>query len=147
MIISKCNQTLSKCRGMAMKVLNPSSKQTDVRTVILKTTRRYKRTSTAKKSISNTLKKQSQGGNNQEIFGLKPVDITIVPPLYGSPPPPPPASGFQKFLFPASVAITLGISGYFYFNNSNDSKDYWEAMQTGGALPGTYDDDDDDDEE
>lgn len=43
--------------------------------------------------------------------------------------------------------FTLGITAYFYFNNDNDSKDYWEAMQTGGVLPGTFDDDDDDDDE
>lgn len=78
------------------------------------------------------------------IFGLKPVDYTIVPPLRMAPPPPPPKPGIQKYLFPTTVATSLGIFGYFYFNNKNDAYDYWEAMQTGGSLPGTYDDDDDD---
>eukprot|EP00557_Chaetoceros_sp_GSL56_P007405 CAMPEP_0176493828 /NCGR_PEP_ID=MMETSP0200_2-20121128/9752_1 /TAXON_ID=947934 /ORGANISM="Chaetoceros sp., Strain GSL56" /LENGTH=148 /DNA_ID=CAMNT_0017891507 /DNA_START=17 /DNA_END=463 /DNA_ORIENTATION=- len=133
--------------------------QTTRRTVRLQSafpsnlTRRYKRTSgnggtttVPKKSLSEALKKQNQQ-TNEAIFGLRPVDFTIIPPLYKSPPPPPPKPGLQKYLFPFTVALSAGIAIYFYLNNSNDSKEYWEAMQTGGVLPGTYDDDDDDDDE
>lgn len=101
-----------------------------------------------KKSLKEALKKQIQQSNNNDvIFGLKPVDFTIVPPISRSPPPPPPKPGFQKYLFPFTIALSAGVTIYFYLNNENDSKEYWEAMQTGGVLPGTYDDDDDDDDD
>ena len=138
MILSNASWLLVRGRGIAFN----SSKQKQ----LLNPTRRFKRTSTSSKSLNKALKQQTQE-SNQAIFGLKPVDYTILPPIYGSPPPPPPKPGFQKYLFPASIVFTLGITAYFYFNNDNDSKDYWEAMQTGGVLPGTFDDDDDDDDE
>eukprot|EP01083_Nonionella_stella_P076156 207374_1 len=99
-----------------------------------------------KKSISQALK-QSQSNTPVLPFGLKPVDYTqVVPRIYASPPPPPPKPGIQKYFFPFTLVLTGGIIGYFYFNNQNDAYNYWEAMQTGGVLPGTLDDDDDDDD-
>ena len=97
------------------------------------------------KSIQSLKNKSASAGSpNQALFGLRPVDFTIVPPLYRQPPPPPPKTS-QRLIFPLTVVMFAGITGYFYFNNKNDSYEYWEAMQTGGVLPGTYDDDDDDD--
>ena len=104
----------------------------------------------SRRSISRTLKKQKdKAASNKEehLFGLRPVDFSILPPLYAPPPPPPPRPGFQRLVFPLTILTVLGTVGYFYFNNQNDSYDYWEAMQTGGVLPGTYDDDDDDDDD
>ena len=110
------------------------------------TTRRYKRTDTKKQSLGLSLRNQNQQ-SNELLFGLKPVDFNVVPRIYRGAPPPPPKPGLQKYLFPFTIAVTLGLTAYFYFNNENDSKDYWMAMQTGGVLPGTYDDDDDDDDD
>ncbi len=110
------------------------------------------------RSISRTLKAQNekihqQNNNNatasskEYIFGLKPVDVTILPPLYRPPPPPPPKSGLQRLVLPFTIVTFVGTAAYFYFNNQNDAHGYWEAMQTGGVIPGTYDDDDDDDDD
>ena len=113
---------------------------------ICKTGLRYKRLST--KRISEAIKTQNAKQQSDGfIFGLKPVDHTIVPVVRMAPPPPPPKSAVQNFLFPFTAAVSLGIFGYFYMNNKNDAYDYWEAMQTGGSLPGTFDDDDDDDDD
>lgn len=99
-------------------------------------------------SISRTLQAQKKKATSREpLFGLRPVDVSILPPLYRPPPPPPPKPGFGRAVFPLSILTVVGTVGYFYFNNQNDSYEYWEAMQTGGVLPGTYDDDDDDDDE
>ena len=107
---------------------------------------RYKRSST--KRISEAIKTQNAKQQSDGfIFGLRPVDHTVVPPIRTAPPPPPPKPGVQNFIFPFTVAVSLGIFGYFYMNNKNDAYDYWEAMQTGGSLPGTFDDDDDDDDD
>jgi len=116
---------------------------------------RLKQTASSRKDqsrvISRALKAQGNtngGGSSSEyIFGLRPVDFTKVPPLYRPPPPPPPKPGFQRYIFPFSVITLFGVSGFFYLNNKNDAYEYWEAMQTGGVIPGTYDDDDDDDDD
>lgn len=127
----------SRSRAVALKTLDTTKQNVAI-------TRRFKRTST-KNGIVNKAVNQQKVESNEAIFGLRPVDYTVVvPKIFHSPPPPPPKPGFQKYLFPTSILATLGITAYFYFNNENDSKDYWETMQTGGALPGTYDDDDDD---
>ncbi len=144
-MIANTTRTLPILRGrrIAFKTLTPTTQNQ----IFQQPTRRFKRTSISKKDLNQALQKRQSQNSMEEIFGLKPVDFTIVPPVYGSPPPPPPKPGFQKYLFPLSVFVTLGITAYFYFNNENDSKEYWEAMQTGGVLPGTYDDDDDDDDD
>jgi hypothetical protein len=100
------------------------------------------------RSISRTLQAQTQNQKQKQdyIFGLRPVDVSILPPLHRPPPPPPPKPGAQRLVFPLSVLTLIGTVGFFYFNNKNDSYEYWEAMQTGGVFPGTDDDDDDDDE-
>lgn len=138
-MISRSSFSLVRGTGIPLKKLSAERQK------LLMNFRRMKRTSASKKNLSNALKKQAPE-SNEVVFGLKPVDFTIVPPIRFSPPAPPPKPGLQKYLFPASILVTLGITAYFYFNNENDSKDYWETMQTGGALPGTYDDDDDDDD-
>ena len=83
----------------------------------------------------------------EAIFGLRPIDYSIVPPIRYSPAPPPPKPGFQKYLFPLTLAFTAATVAYFYVNNKNDNYAYWEAMQSGEALQMDEDDDDDDDYE
>jgi len=135
--------SIASSRKMALRTVHRERQKQ----IAINMARRYKRTSTSeKKGISEALQNQSKNSNDA-IFGLKPVDFTILPPIRRGPPPPPPKPGFQKFIFPLTLLLTGGITAYFFFNNENDSKDYWEAMQTGGVLPGTYDDDDDDDGE
>ena len=107
---------------------------------------RRRKNSSSKVRASDILARR----NAQEpeyLYGLKPVDFSIAPPIYRSPPPPPPRPGLQKYIFPISTLSTLAITAYFYFNNKNDSYVYWETMQTGGVLPGTDDDDEDYDED
>ncbi|GFH53692.1 hypothetical protein CTEN210_10168 [Chaetoceros tenuissimus] len=128
-------QTIGKSNAVLQKNTQP-----------VQITKRLKRTSTiSKKGLNETLQKQNQQ-SNEALFGLKPVDFTVVPPIRYGAPPPPPKPGMQKYIFPITLIFAGGLVAYFYFNNENDSKEYWEAMQTGGVLPGTYDDEDDDDE-
>mmetsp|Transcript_11136 Transcript_11136/g.22677 ORF Transcript_11136/g.22677 Transcript_11136/m.22677 type:complete len:165 (+) Transcript_11136:186-680(+) len=100
------------------------------------------------RAISNSRNKKSATDEElfvDNIFGMRPVDYTVIPPIPKSPPPPPPKPGMRKYIFPASLAVALGTFGYFYLNNKNDNFEYWSAMQRGEALQ--MDDDDDDDEE
>jgi len=94
------------------------------------------RVNAALRSIQN----EKQGGS---IYGLKPVDYSVPPPIFRSPPPPPPKQS-SKFVFPFTLAVSLGLTSYFYFYNKNDAHEYWVEMQNGGVLPGVFDDDDDD---
>lgn len=105
----------------------------------------FRHKSDKSRAVSRTI--QAQREQKDILFGLRPVDFSIVPPLYKQPPPPPPPPGFRKYVLHISLAIFTGTFGYFYVNNQNDSYEYWETMQTGGVLPGTYDDDDDDEED
>lgn len=97
------------------------------------------------------IERKGKSGGEKRVeypFGLHPVDYSSPPPIYASPPSPPPKPGLRRYMFPITTAIALGTTAYFYVNNKNDAYDYWEAMQTGGMLPGVeedYDDDDDDD--
>lgn len=82
------------------------------------------------------------------IFGMRPVDYSVVPPIRRSPPPPPPKPGVQKYLWVVTLIFGTATFGYFYVNNKNDNFEYWRAMQSGEALQmgdGDEDDDDDDD--
>ncbi|KAL7465128.1 hypothetical protein ACHAXS_005453 [Conticribra weissflogii] len=100
------------------------------------------------RAISNSKNKKASGEEElfvDNIFGMRPVDYTVIPPIPKSPPPPPPKPGLRKFIFPASIAVALGAFGYFYLNNKNDNFEYWSAMQRGEALQ--MDDDDDEEEE
>lgn len=81
------------------------------------------------------------------IFGLRPIDYSIVPPIRRSPPPPPAAPGVRKYLFPLTLLFTTCTVGYFYMNNQNDNYAYWEAMQSGEAVLMDDDEDDEDYEE
>lgn len=103
--------------------------------------------SSSKVRVSEIVARRSKAQETEHLYGLKPVDYSVTPPIYRSPPPPPERPGLQKYLFPITTVAFAGISAYFYFNNKNDSNTYWEAMQTGGVLPGTYDDEDDFDDE
>ncbi|KAL7553206.1 hypothetical protein ACHAWF_016459 [Thalassiosira exigua] len=82
----------------------------------------------------------------KKVFGMGPIDYSVVPPVRRSPPPPPPRPGMQKFLTPAVILLSASIVGYFYVNNKNDNIDYWRAMQSGEALEIDDDEEDDDDE-
>ena len=130
--ISTSTSTITSTHGRQIRWKNTSSKNDKSRL------------------ISRSLKKAQQNqpsSNGGHLFGLRPVDVSILPPLHRPPPPPPPKPGAQRLVFPLSLLTLIGTTAYFYFNNKNDSYDYWEAMQTGGVLPGTYDEDDDDEDD
>ncbi|KAL3776356.1 hypothetical protein HJC23_010624 [Cyclotella cryptica] len=81
------------------------------------------------------------------IFGMRPIDYTILPPIHRSPPPPPPRPGMKKYIFPLSVVFTAGVVGYFYVNNQNDNLEFWRAMQEGRATLDFVAEEEDEDEE
>eukprot|EP00578_Thalassiosira_sp_NH16_P011639 CAMPEP_0181123612 /NCGR_PEP_ID=MMETSP1071-20121207/26003_1 /TAXON_ID=35127 /ORGANISM="Thalassiosira sp., Strain NH16" /LENGTH=166 /DNA_ID=CAMNT_0023208787 /DNA_START=90 /DNA_END=590 /DNA_ORIENTATION=+ len=84
------------------------------------------------------------------IFGMRPVDYSVAPPLRCTPPPPPPKPGVQKYLWIVTLIFGTATFGYFYVNNKNDNFEYWRAMQSGEALQmddGDEDDYDDDEDE
>jgi len=119
---------------------------------------RHKRTSVGKearqaiKSNSNNTSTTTTTTNSaaaaatvgDNIFGMRPIDYSIVPPIRASPPPPPSKPGLQKYIAPASMVIMFATVGYFYVNNKNDNFEYWAAMQTGAALQMDDEDDDED---
>lgn len=79
---------------------------------------------------NNRITKSSLGSAQQQqqvegIFGLRPIDYSIVPPIPHSPPPPPAKPGLQKYLFPFTLAFTAATVGYFCMNNKNDNYEYW----------------------
>lgn len=95
---------------------------------------------------NSTMATSESGSEIDAIFGLRPIDYSIRPPIQYSPPPPPAKPGFQKYLFPLTLIFTAGTVTYFYINNNNDNYEYWKAMQSGEALQmddGEEDDDDD----
>lgn len=92
-----------------------------------------------------SLGSEQQQQQVEGIFGLRPIDYSIVPPIPHSPPPPPAKPGLQKYLFPFTLAFTAATVGYFCMNNKNDNYEYWRAMQSGEALQ--IDDDEEDDYE
>ena len=94
---------------------------------------------------SNSTISTESGSEIDAIFGLRPIDYSIRPPIQYSPPPPPAKPGFQKYLFPLTLIFTAGTVTYFYINNNNDNYEYWKAMQSGEALQ--MDDDEDGDYE
>lgn len=101
-------------------------------------------TSNQRSAKSSTTGSSTEGEMVEAIFGLRPIDYSVVPPIRYSPAPPPPKPGFQKYLFPLTLAFTAATVVYFYVNNKNDNYAYWEAMQSGEALQLDEDDDDDD---
>eukprot|EP00956_Cyclotella_meneghiniana_P005741 scaffold7454_cov77-Cyclotella_meneghiniana.AAC.5 len=115
------------------------------------TTTRSKQTTTNKKSvISNAISNNKQAMEETiptNIFGMRPIDYTIRPPIHHTPRPPPPRPGMRKYIFPISLVVFSAITAYFYVNNKNDNLEFWMAMQTGEAVDITDDDDDDDDED
>lgn len=119
------------------------------------TTTRSKRTDADKKAtisriITNNVQSSSTPPREKildNIFGMRPIDYTIVPPICHSPPPPPPRPGMRKYIFPLSLVVCAGITGYFYVNNKNDNLEFWLAMQNGEAIDVGDDDDDDEDDE
>jgi len=108
------------------------------------------RRSTISRALKNNDTHTSDGSNKPAIdnlFGMRPIDYSILPPIVRSPPPPPAKPGLRKYLFPISLFFTLSVTGYFYLNNKNDNFEFWNAMQKGEALPSDEDEGDDDDEE
>mmetsp|Transcript_15433 Transcript_15433/g.33425 ORF Transcript_15433/g.33425 Transcript_15433/m.33425 type:complete len:158 (-) Transcript_15433:1576-2049(-) len=113
-------------------------------------TRNRSAAKTDKKAAISRAIAANQGSNEATadfIFGLRPVDYSIVPPIRYSPPAPPSAPGFRKYLFPLTLLFTAATVGYFYVNNKNDNYEYWKAMQSGEALHMDDGEDDDDDYE
>ena len=109
-----------------------------------------------KKAISRAINQNAkynstiaEGGGSEidAIFGLRPIDYSIRPPIQYSPPPPPAKPGFQKYLFPLTLLFTAGTVTYFYINNNNDNYEYWKAMQSGEALQMDDEEDDYEDDE
>lgn len=64
-----------------------------------------------------------------------------------TPPPPPPSQSAGRLLYPALLASTVGMVGYFYVNRDEETYEYWEAMQTGQGMPFGDDDEEDDDDD
>ena len=87
-------QTIGKSNAVFRKTTQP-----------VQITKRLKRTSTiSKKGLNETLQKQNQQ-SNEALFGLKPVDFTVVPPIrHGAPPPPP-----KPEPIPAPMAASSGM--------------------------------------
>ena len=96
---------------------------------------------------SNSTIAEGGGSEIDAIFGLRPIDYSIRPPIQYSPPPPPAKPGFQKYLFPLTLLFTAGTVTYFYINNNNDNYEYWKAMQSGEALQMDDEEDDYEDDE
>jgi hypothetical protein len=71
----------------------------------------------SKRSVAAT----SEGG----VFGLRPPDYLVIPPIRASPPPPPAKPGLQKYLWAITVTFSAVTVGYFYVNNNNDNYEYW----------------------
>mmetsp|Transcript_2459 Transcript_2459/g.2845 ORF Transcript_2459/g.2845 Transcript_2459/m.2845 type:complete len:148 (-) Transcript_2459:169-612(-) len=71
------------------------------------------------------------------------VDYSKPPPIIPSPPPPPPREGVRRWVFPATLVTTAVLTLYVYYNNQNDSYEYWNAMQSGEIANFDFDDDDD----
>jgi hypothetical protein len=71
----------------------------------------------SKRSVAAT----SEGG----VFGLRPPDYSVIPPIRASPPPPPAKPGLQKYLWAITATFSAVIVGYFYMNNNNDNYEYW----------------------
>ena len=114
---------------------------------------RFKRTDADKKAAisrainNNPQASEAEGVPVDNIFGMRPIDYTILPPIHRSPPPPPPRPGMRKYIFPLSLLTFIGIAGYFYVNNQNDNLEFWMAMQNGEAIDVGEDDDDANDDE
>eukprot|EP00550_Attheya_septentrionalis_P008901 CAMPEP_0198288434 /NCGR_PEP_ID=MMETSP1449-20131203/6926_1 /TAXON_ID=420275 /ORGANISM="Attheya septentrionalis, Strain CCMP2084" /LENGTH=156 /DNA_ID=CAMNT_0043986567 /DNA_START=166 /DNA_END=636 /DNA_ORIENTATION=- len=93
----------------------------------------------------------SEGGGTLEgmfVYGLRPVDYASrKPPITMSPLAPPPKPGVGKYAPWVTMGIFGAITTYFYFNNNRDNYEYWDTMQSGGALPDNYLDDEDDDDD
>ncbi|KAL7506065.1 hypothetical protein ACHAXN_003412 [Cyclotella atomus] len=114
---------------------------------------RSKQTNTKKDAISRAINNNKQTSTPEgslhpvdNIFGMRPIDYTIRPPICNSPPPPPPRPGMRKYIFPMSLVVFAAITGYFYVNNKNDNIEFWLAMQNGEAVDVDGDDDEDEDE-
>jgi hypothetical protein len=124
---------------------------------------RNKRTSSlgkeARQAISKSLNTKSSSSSSggattmaaaqvgDNIFGMRPIDYSIRPPIRATPPPPPPKPGLQKYIAPASMLIMFATVAYFYVNNKNDNFEYWAAMQSGAALRMDEEEEDEDDED
>ena len=105
----------------------------------------------ANSSANNNSVSGQFDASTELVYGMRPVDYSVLPPIRHSPPPPPVRPGFQKYLWPAVLLFTASTVGYFYVNNKNDNYEYWRAMQSGEALQmdddGEYDDEEEEDEE
>lgn len=142
----RCSQYIQQSSRISKT--NNASKLQQSRLVIT----RSKQTNSKKAAISRAINKnQKAEGDNllpaDNIFGMRPIDYTIRPPICNSPPPPPPRPGMRKYIFPMSLVIFAGITGYFYVNNKNDNIEFWLAMQNGEAVDVDDDDDEEDDED
>mmetsp|Transcript_21015 Transcript_21015/g.32933 ORF Transcript_21015/g.32933 Transcript_21015/m.32933 type:complete len:168 (-) Transcript_21015:277-780(-) len=99
------------------------------------------------KTNNNSTTSATAEAVGDNIFGMRPIDYSILPPIRASPPPPPSKPGLQKYIAPASMVIMFATVGYFYVNNKNDNFEYWAAMQSGEALQMEEDEEDYEDEE
>ena len=78
--------------------------------------RRTSRSSDEEKRRRRAISKGIRSGDRLEIFGMRPIDYSVLPPIRHTPPPPPMKKQTQ-ILFPATVLLAAGIVGYFYMNN------------------------------
>jgi hypothetical protein len=60
------------------------------------------------------------------VFGMRPPDYDVLPPIRPSPPPPPAKPGFlRRYLWVLTMIASAASVGYFYVNNKNDNYEYW----------------------
>lgn len=88
---------------------------------------RTSRSSDEEKRRRRAISKGIRSGDKMEIFGMRPIDYSVLPPIRYTPPPPPMRKQTQV-LFPATVLLTAGIVGYFYMNNVSFSSVQIDVM-------------------
>lgn len=111
------------------------------------TTRRFRFVTTVggtqrRKRPTVAMKKQ-----NDAMFGIKPVDYSISPPIIPSPLAPPPRKGtkaaFLRMVWPLTLIMTASLGFYIYMNEEDDNYDFWKTIESGGAIVAEDDDNDD----
>ena len=78
--------------------------------------RQTSRAADEEKRRRRALSKGIRSADKLEIFGMRPIDYSVLPPIRYTPPPPPMKKQTQ-ILFPATVLLAAGMVGYFYINN------------------------------
>jgi len=83
---------------------------------------------------------------NNNPRGIRYTDANP-PPIIPSPPPPPPRRGIRRYIWPATMAGTIGLFAFIYSLGNDEDDEFWKDVETGRILMDDDDDDDDEDEE